>query len=285
MVVSTIFEPTLEGDMPYCSNGELIIYFETFGKPDDPTLVLINGLSNQCIHYRHGLVENFVDAGFHVVRFDNRDVGLSSDGPEGYTLSDMAGDVVALIDHLGIPQVHVFGVSLGGMIAQTFAIDHPTRCVSLISVMSTTGDPDVGHPTEDARALLLTPGATDRDGAIAAHLAGQRVWGSPGHVDEELQKRIAGEAFDRASRPAGVARQYQAARRDGSRSDRLQRVTTRTLVLHGTADTLIDISGGRRTAEVVPKSRLVEIEGMGHDYPEVFWPVLVGETAAHALRS
>jgi len=285
VVDSTTFERTQEGDVPYCANGDLNIYFETFGSPTDATLVLINGLSNQCIHYRRELVEKFVEASFHVIRFDNRDVGLSSDGPEGYSLSDMASDVLALIDHLGIGQAHVFGVSLGGMIAQTFAIDHPKRCASLTSVMSTTGDPDVGRPNEEARVLLLTPGATSREAAIAAHLAGQGVWGSPGYVDEERQARIAGEAFDRACRPAGVARQYQAARRDGSRSERLRRITTRTLVIHGTADTLIDVSGGRRTAEVVPNARLVEIEGMGHDYPEVFWPVLVGETAAHALGS
>jgi pimeloyl-ACP methyl ester carboxylesterase len=271
--------------MPFCTHGDLSIYFETFGNPTEPTLVLINGLSNQCIHYRVELVEKFVEAGFHVIRFDNRDVGLSSDGPDGYSLSDMAGDVLAVLDHTEIEKAHVFGVSLGGMIAQTFAIDHPTRCSSLISVMSTTGDPDVGRPTEEARVLLLTPGAVSRTAAIAAHLAGQRVWGSPGHVDEQLQARIAGEAFDRACRPAGVARQYQAARRDGSRSARLRGVTSPTLVLHGTADTLIDISGGRRTAEVIPHSRLVEIPGMGHDYPEVFWPVLVGEAAAHALGS
>lgn len=271
--------------MPYCVNGDLNIYFETFGRIEDPTLVLVNGLSNQCIHYRVELVDQFVDAGFHVVRFDNRDVGLSSDGPEGYTLSDMANDVVAILDHLDIDTAHVFGVSLGGMIAQTFAIEHPKRCASLISVMSTTGDPDVGRPTEEARTLLLTPGATDRDAAIAAHLAGQRVWGSPGQVDEDLQARIAGEAFDRACRPDGVARQYHAARRDGSRTERLRRVTVPTLVIHGTADTLIDISGGRRTADALPNARFVQVEGMGHDYPRAFWPVLVGETAAHALGS
>lgn len=271
--------------MPTCTSGDLEIHYETFGDTTHPTLVLINGLSNQCIHYRVELCEAFVGAGFHVVRFDNRDVGLSSDGPDGYTLSDMAEDVVAVLDHLGLAQAHVFGVSLGGMIAQTVAIDHPDRCASLISVMSTTGDPDVGRPTEEAKALLLTPGTTQRDLAIAAHLAGQRVWGSPGHVDEELQAQIAAEAFDRACRPAGVARQYGAARRDGSRSERLRTVSRPTLVMHGTADTLIDISGGRRTAEVIPGARFVAIDGMGHDYPPVFWPVLVGETARHALGS
>lgn len=271
--------------MPSCRNGDVAVYYETFGDPGDPTLVLINGLGNQCIHYRVEFCRAFVEAGFHVVRLDNRDVGLSADGPEGYGLSDMADDVVAVLDAARIPRAHIFGVSLGGMIAQTVAIEHPGRVASLISVMSTTGDRDVGQPTPAAKELLLTPGAADRDGAIAAHLAGQRVWGSPGHVDEELQARIAGEAFDRACRPAGVARQYHAARRDGSRSARLARVTVPTLVLHGTADTLIDASGGRRTAEVVPGARLVLIEGMGHDYPRHFWPRLMGETAAHALGS
>lgn len=271
--------------MPVCRSSGVEIYFETFGDPERPTLVLINGLGNQCIHYRPELCARFVEAGFHVVRFDNRDVGLSSDDPDGYGLTDMAGDVVAVLDHLHIERAHIFGVSLGGMIAQTVAIEHPRRVASLISVMSTTGDPDVGRPSDAARTLLLTPGATERTAAIAAHLAGQRVWGSPGHVDEELQARIAGEAFDRACRPAGVARQYHAARRDGSRSERLSRLSVPTLVLHGTADTLIDASGGRRTAEVVPGSRLVLIEGMGHDYPEYFWSRLVGETAAHALGS
>lgn len=269
--------------MPTCRSGDLDIYFETYGETHAPTLVLINGLGNQCIHYRVGLIEGFVKAGFHVLRFDNRDVGLSSDGPEGYTLSDMACDVVSILDHLGIERAHVFGVSLGGMIAQTVAIDHPSRCASLISVMSTTGDLDVGRPTDEARSLLLTPGATERSAAIESHLAGQRVWGSPDHVDEELQARIAGEAFDRACRPAGVARQYQAARRDGSRTGRLRGIRVPTLVIHGTADTLIDPSGGQRTAEAVPNARLAMIEGMGHDYPSVFWPALVGETVAHAL--
>ena len=271
--------------MPKCPSGSLDIYFETYGSRADPTLVLINGLGNQCIHYRVEMVEEFVAAGFHVVRFDNRDVGWSSDGPQEYGLSEMAGDVRALLDHLEVPSAHVFGVSLGGMIAQTFAVEHAARCASLISVMSTTGDSDVGRPSDRARQLLLTPGATDRESAVASHLEGQRVWGSPGLVDFERQARIAGEAFDRACRPEGVARQYRAARRDGSRTDRLRTVTAPTLVIHGTEDTLIDISGGIRTAEVVPNARLRIIEGMGHDYPEALWGVLVGETAAHALGS
>jgi pimeloyl-ACP methyl ester carboxylesterase len=185
---------------------------------------------------------------------------------------------------LRIERAHVMGFSLGGMIVQTAAIEHSSRLLSATSVMSTTGDPDVGHPTPAARELLLRKGSTDRQSAIEAHLAGQRTWGSPNHVEWDVQTRLAGEFFDRACRPDGVARQYQAARRDGSRTTRLATVSIPFLVLHGTADTLIDISGGRRTAEAVPRSRFVAIEGMGHDYPRHFWPRLASEFD-HFVRS
>ena len=265
--------------MAFAENAELSIYFETFGDIADPTLVLINGLSNQCIAYRPEFCKMFVAAGFHVVRFDNRDVGLSSDGPIGYSLKDMASDVLAILDQLQIATAQVFGVSLGGMIAQTFAIEFPDRCSSLISVMSTTGDSDVGRPTTEARDLLMTPGSTDRNTAIDLHLAGKRVWGSPAHFDEQLERQFAGEVFDRACRPAGVGRQFQASRADRSRSERLRQLVVRTLVIHGDCDTLIDISGGKRTAEVIPHARFLEITGMGHDYPEYFWTKIV--TAVH----
>ena len=269
--------------MTFAENAELSIYFETFGNIADPTLVLINGLGNQCIAYRNEFCEMFVDAGFHVVRFDNRDVGLSSDGPDGYFLRDMASDVISILDSLHVKKAHVFGVSLGGMIAQTFAIYYPDRCASLISVMSTTGDSDVGRPTDEARELLLTPGSTQRDQAIELHLAGKKVWGSPGHVDESLERQFAGEVFDRACRPAGVGRQFQASRADRSRTERLRQLVVPTLVIHGDCDTLIDISGGKRTAEVIPHARFLEITGMGHDYPEYFWANLVTAVQEHRL--
>jgi pimeloyl-ACP methyl ester carboxylesterase len=264
-VFSIISPRTQVADMAFAKNAELSIYFETFGNIADPTLVLINGLGNQCIAYRSDFCELFVEAGFHVVRFDNRDVGLSSDGPEGYSLKDMASDAVAVLDDLAIKKAHVFGVSLGGMIAQTFAIYFPDRCASLMSVMSTTGDPDVGRPTDEARELLLTPGSTRRDLAIELHLAGKRVWGSPGHIDEASERTFAGEVFDRACRPAGVGRQFKASRADRSRTERLRLLHVPTLVIHGDRDTLIDISGGIRTAEVIPHARFLEIKGMGHD--------------------
>jgi len=271
--------------VPIARNGSLEIYYEVFGRDDDPLLILVNGLGNQCIAYRSGLIDEFVQRGFRVARFDNRDVGLSSDGPDGYTLGDMASDAVAVLDAIGDARAHFFGASLGGMIVQTVAIEHAQRALSITSVMSTTGGRDVGGPTEEARELLLTPGSTDRDKAIELHLAGQKVWGSPGLVEWEAQRQIAGELFDRACRPESVARQYHAARADRSRTDRLRAVTVPFLVLHGTADTLIDISGGRRTAEVVPNATFVAIEGMGHDWPRHFWPRLADEVARFALQS
>lgn len=271
--------------MAVARNGGIDLHYETFGHDDDPVLILVNGLGNQCPSFREEMCLAFVEAGVRVVRFDNRDVGLSSDGPDDYTLSDMAGDVVAVADAVGADRFHVMGFSLGGMIVQTLAIDASSRLLSATSVMSTTGDPDVGRPTDEARRLLLTPGSSDRATAVASHLAGQRVWGSPGLVEWEVQEELAGLLFDRACRPDGVARQYRAARRDGSRSSRLAAVRVPFLVLHGTADTLIDISGGRRTAEVVPGARFVPIEGMGHDYPAAFWPRLVAEFTSFALQS
>ena len=277
--------PTQEDDVGLAINGNVRLFHESFGSPSDPTLLLVNGLGNQCLSFRDEMCELFVEQGYRVVRFDNRDVGLSTECSDEYSLSDMARDAVAVLDALDVERAHVMGFSLGGMIVQTLAIEHGSRLLSATSVMSTTGDPDVGHPTPEARELLLTKGSNDRSAAIEAHLAGQRVWGSPGHVEWDVQADLAGHLFDRACRPEGVGRQYRAARRDGSRSARLSAVRVPVLVLHGTADTLIDASGGRRTAEVVPGARYVEIEGMGHDYPRHFWPRLVAEFHEFVLQS
>lgn len=271
--------------MRYAVNGNVRLFHESFGSPADPTLLLVNGLGNQSLSFRDELCEAFVARGYRVIRFDNRDVGLSTECSEDYSLSDMARDAVAVLDAVGVERAHVMGFSLGGMIVQTLAIEHPSRLESATSVMSTTGDPDVGHPSPEARQLLLTKGTTDRSATIEAHLAGQRVWGSPGHVEWEVQAELAGRLFDRACRPDGVARQYRAARRDGSRSARLATVRVPLLVMHGNADTLIDVSGGRRTADVVPGARYVEIDGMGHDYPRHFWPRLVAEFHEFVLQS
>jgi pimeloyl-ACP methyl ester carboxylesterase len=271
--------------MPEARHGDCTLYYEAFGSPADPTLLLVNGLGSQCINYAMDWCEMWADAGFRVVRFDNRDVGLSThftDAPLDdqracYRLADMAGDAIAVLDAVGVDRAHVMGLSMGGMIVQQLAIHHRERLHTVTSVMSRTGEPEYGQSTPEAYAILTGPPATDRESAIERHVAGQRVWGSPAFVDEERWRREAAAAYDRCFDPGGVARQFFAVGASGSWASELPAVTTPTLVMHGTADTLIDISGGRRTAELIPGSRFVAIDGMGHDYPPQFWQRWVDE--------
>jgi pimeloyl-ACP methyl ester carboxylesterase len=267
----------------YATNGDCSLYYETFGSPGDPTVLLVNGLGSQCINYAVEWCAMMVAEGLQVVRFDNRDVGLSThftDAPAGanaYELTDMAADAIAVLDALGVERAHVMGLSMGGMIVQQLAIHHRDRILSMISVMSRTGEPEFGQSSDEAYALLTSPQAAGRDAAVERGIAGQRVWGSPDHRDEERARELAARAYDRCSDPAGVGRQFLAVGAAGSWADELPGVTTPTLVMHGTADTLIDISGGRRTAELIPGARFVAIEGMGHDYPPELWRRLTDE--------
>jgi pimeloyl-ACP methyl ester carboxylesterase len=257
--------------MAMALNGSCEIYYESFGEQSDPTLLLVNGLGSQCINYDEDWCAMFAARGLRVVRFDNRDVGLSSRVHERYTLSDMAVDAVAVLDAIGVERAHVMGLSMGGMIVQTMAIEHPDRLLSMTSVMSRTGEPGYGESTPEAFALLTAPPATDRESAVAASIAGQRVWGSPEFADEDRWRRTAERAFDRSFDPSGVGRQFMAVAASPPRADGLRAVTTPTLVMHGDKDTLIDINGGRRTAELIPGARFEVIEGMGHDYPPQLW--------------
>ena len=277
--------------MPHATNDDCTIYYETFGSPDDPTLLLVNGLGSQCINYAAEWCEMFVAAGFHVIRFDNRDVGLSThftDAPAdehgaAYRLADMAADAVAVLDAVGVERAHVMGLSMGGMIVQHLAIHHRDRLLSMVTVMSRTGEAAYGTSTPEALARLTGAPATDRDSAIASSIEGLHIWGSPEFADEARWAADAGRAFDRAFDPAGVGRQYFAVGASGSWADDLPGVTTPTLVMHGTNDTLIDISGGRRTAELIPGATFVAIEGMGHDYPPQLWSRWVDEISGFCL--
>jgi pimeloyl-ACP methyl ester carboxylesterase len=277
--------------MPEAINGDCTIYYETFGSGSDPTLLLVNGLGSQCINYATGWCEMLVAAGFHVIRFDNRDVGLSThftDAPldehsAAYRIIDMADDAIAVLDAAGVERAHVVGLSMGGMIVQHLAIHHRERLLSMVSVMSRTGESGYGQSTPEALARLTGAPATDRASAIANSIEGMRIWGSPEFADAERCAADAGRAFDRCFDPAGVGRQYTAVVATGSWADQLPGVTTPTLVMHGTADTLIDISGGERTAELIPGARFVAIEGMGHDYPPQLWQRWVDEIAGFCL--
>ena len=259
--------------MAVAHNGDVELYYEVFGDPGDPTLLLVNGLGSQCINFPVEWCEMFVARGYQVVRFDNRDVGLSSklDDVE-YALADMARDAVAVLDAVGVERAHVMGLSMGGMIVQRLAIDHADRLLSVTSVMSRTGEPEYGQSSPEALAVLTAKPATSRDEAIDNHVAAIGIYGSdPAWLDEADLRARAAAAYDRCFCPAGVGRQMMAVLADAPRADALREVQLPVLVIHGSRDTLIEPSGGRRTAELIPGARYVEIEGMGHDYPPAVW--------------
>ena len=259
--------------MASARNGDVELYWESFGSESDPTLLLVNGLGSQCVSYEVEWCELFVAEGLRVLRMDNRDVGLSShlEGGPHYSLSDMAADVVAVLDAAGVARAHVMGLSMGGMIVQTLAIEHPDRLLSVTSVMSGTGDAAGTQSSPEAQAHLFTPPPPGRDAAIEHAVAGLRIWGSPDFADEERWRAAAARAYDRAFDPKGIGRQMAAVGSSPSRVEALGKVTLPFLVLHGDKDTLIDQAAGRRTAEAVPGARFVLIEGMGHDYPPQLW--------------
>jgi pimeloyl-ACP methyl ester carboxylesterase len=269
--------------MATARNGQDEIYYESFGESTDPTLLLVNGLGSQCINYAPEWCEMFRQEGFHVVRFDNRDVGLSTKPDAEYTLADMANDAVAVLDAVGADAAHVMGCSMGGMIVQRMAIDHPDRLLSLTSVMSRTGEPGYGDSSPAALAFLTAPPASSRSEYIDNQVAAHHVYGSkPEWLDDDAIRARAAAAYDRCFNPPGVRRQMMAVAHDGSRAEGLAELDLPTLVIHGSRDTLIDPSGGRRTAELIPGARYVEIDGMGHDYPPPVWPEWVDAWSAFA---
>lgn len=265
------------------ANGDVELYFETFGPEDSPVLVLVNGLGSQCINFKTELCEKFVSEGFRVVRFDNRDVGLSThlEDDARYTIDDMAADAFAVLDAVGVQQAHVAGWSMGGMIVQSMAIGHPERILSMTSVMSAPG-PLVGERDEDVVAAFMAPPATTREEAAERQLAGLKAWGSPAFFDAERITADAYAAFDRCWDPGGRQRQAMAVGYSPSREDALRSLKVPTLVVHGDADRLVPIEFGRRTAELVPGARFEVVEGMGHDYPPQHWDRMVELISGHA---
>lgn len=277
---------------------------ETAG-PTAPTVVLVHGLGCQLIQWPKPLVEQLVAGGFRVLRFDNRDVGLSKlhDPPRplrhslwdlarwrlgarlqsAYTLSDMAGDVIALLDHLGVQQAHVAGASMGGMITQVLAIEQGARLKSATVIMSTSGNRSVGGAKPAVRkALMQRPTSTNRD-VVIDHLAGNwallqgRGYTTP---EDEIREQVAA-CFDRGMNPAGFIRQLQAILNAPNREAALAAVTTPTLVLHGTDDPLVNVSGGKAVAKAIPGARLELIDGWGHDLPVALLPRIGDLMLAH----
>jgi pimeloyl-ACP methyl ester carboxylesterase len=261
--------------MPSAHVGELTIEYRTHGDPTDPPIVLIRGLGTQLIEWPDELIAAFVQAGLYVVTFDNRDAGLSSSVPEGYRLEDMAHDVVGLLDALDLPQAHVFGISLGGMVAQHLAIAHAQRMHSLISVMSSPGDAPLPPPRPEIVEALADEGVTRAD-VIERGVKSRLLFGSAGYPEpEDVRRRAAEAAYDRAFRPEGVARQRRAFIADGSRVERLRNVHIPTLVIHGADDPLVPVAAGHATARAIPGAALVVIPGMGHNIPAALAPRIV----------
>jgi len=282
--------------------GQVTLAYETFGSPDDPPLVLVMGVATQMLAWPDEFCRRLADAGFHVIRFDNRDIGLSthlddlgmpdllsllSGGPRTapYLLADMADDTAGLFDALGLDRVHLVGISMGGMIAQEVALRHGHRLASLTSVMSTPSA-SVGEPTPEAQAVLLAPPVTTAEQAAERAVTTYRVVGSPGYpLDEEWLREIGAEAFRRSNDLAGAVRQLAAILASPDRRPGLRSLTVPTLVIHGEDDPLVQIEGGRATADSVPGARLVTYPGMGHDLPEALWPAITGEIVDHARRN
>jgi pimeloyl-ACP methyl ester carboxylesterase len=273
--------------MPTAHVNGIDIEYLSDGDPDDPALLLVMGLGAQLTAWPQGFVDLLRERGFFVIRFDNRDCGLSStfegtpdfvalfggDGSSApYHVEDMADDAAALLRDIGAIRTHVVGASMGGMITQALVINHPDLFVSACSIMSTTGDRSVGAPTAEATEALMRPPATSRAEFIDGSVQGSLVIGSPGYpTDETLLRERAGAAYDRSYRPEGTARQLAAILASPDRTEGLGRVRMPFLVVHGEDDPLVTVSGGRATAEAVAGSRLLTFPGMGHDLPEALW--------------
>ena len=284
-----------------CDIGDgITLCYERFGDASDPPVLLVMGLATQMIAWREEFCEQLVERGFHVVRFDNRDIGRSThmDGirwptlrnlllrrfsRRQYTLADMADDTAGLIRNLGIAPAHVVGASMGGMIAQTLAARHPELVRSLTSIMSTTGSRVKGQPHPTVYRNLLGSSPREREAYADFVVKTYGLVGSPGFERDEVAIRELGlRSFDRGRNPAGVARQMGAILKSGNRTAELRTIKAPTLVLHGDRDKLVNVSGGRATAAAIPDAKLRIIEGMGHDLPRGAWDQIIGAIAEHA---
>ncbi len=287
-------------------NG-LRLAHDRFGNPHDPALLLIMGLGTQMIAWDEAFCTQLAGRGFHVIRFDNRDIGLSthlsdagvpdigrllgqamlgmpvSAGSVPYTLADMADDSVGLLDTLGVRTAHVVGASMGGAIAQEITLRYPERVRSMVSIMSASGAPGLPGPTPQAMQLLTSPSPTDRAGYVARHEQVMRVLrGGADAAEEALDAGRAQRAFDRGLNPAGFVRQFAAILASGSRRERLPSVKTPTLVIHGDADPLVPFACGEDLARHIPGARLLTVPGMGHALPRTVWPEIIGAIDTHA---
>jgi pimeloyl-ACP methyl ester carboxylesterase len=297
--------------MPTAQVNGIEIWYDVIGPEDGKPILLISGVGTQSTRWKDDFVAELNARGYRAIKMDNRDIGLSqkftehgipdfarilADKAAGktpdvpYTLSDMAADGAALLDYLGIDKAHICGFSMGGMIVQLMAIEHPEKVLSMTTVMSNTGNPDLPRATDAAMAALTRPrpdALVDREGAIQSRIETDKVIGSPAYPIPEEELRAHAEAdLDRSIHPTGFSRQYAAILATRDRRAELQKLTMPVSVIHGVEDPLVPVEGGRDTAANCPTAELFEIEGMGHNFPrEVYDQVLAGIDSAVARAS
>ena len=288
--------------MPEAVNGSTTIYYDTKGSSEDPAILLIMGFTEPMTSFRDGFCQLLVEAGNYVIRFDNRDVGLTSktqtDPPDlqaiitavmtgqtppqiPYSLKDMAGDAFAVLDAVSVSSAHVVGVSMGGYIAQTMAITNPERVSSMTSIMSTTGAPGVGIATPEVGANLKSPiGIETKEDAVECSLHNYRLFAGP-LFDEEAHKNLAEANFERNWNPLVTVFQLAAMITGPDRTHDLESIEIPTLVIHGAKDTLVQVDGGKATAAAIKDSRIVIFDEMGHEMPEILWCDITTEILNH----
>ncbi|MFX1571480.1 MAG: alpha/beta fold hydrolase [Promethearchaeota archaeon] len=292
--------------MPRAKFNNIEIEYDTFGDPSSKPLLLINGLGDQMIHWDEEFCKKLVEYSFFVIRFDNRDVGLSTkfekvgepdlmklfmaaqkgekvEAP--YTLEDMADDAVGLLDILNIEKAHICGASMGGMIVQVIAYRHPSRVLSLISIMSSTGNPDLPRPKSEVMQELIKPPPNGREAIIEDGVNRMRIFHGTGiPFDEERARKFVSASYDRSNYQPGYTRQMAAIMATGNRKSALGSINVPTLVIHGSADPLIPLEGGKDTVEAIPKAELLIIEGMGHSLPPEVWPQVINGISKNASK-
>ena len=279
---------------------QLSIEYDTFGNPENPAVVLIMGLATQMIAWHEDLCQQIADDGLFVIRYDNRDVGLSSvldltwpsvmwsvvrhrlglKVRSPYLLKDMAADAIGLLDHLGITKAHFVGASMGGMIAQELAIGWPERTTSITSIMSTTGSPEVGQAEPWAQKLFMAKRPEGREAVIVANIRHRKLL-SGRYFNEDDVRSFAAASYDRSHRPEAALKHLTAVVASGDRTDDLKELDVATLVMHGNQDGLVGFDGGLATAEAITGATFVELDGMGHGLPQELWPEIIGNITKH----
>ena len=292
--------------MPEAINGTTTIHYDTKGNIEDPSILLIMGYTEPMTSFKDGFCQLLLDAGYHVIRFDNRDVCLTSKTQTAppdlqaiitaamtgqappqvpYTLEDMAEDAFAVLDAVGVSSAHIVGVSMGGYIAQTMAITNPKRVMSMTSIMSTTGAPGVGIATPEVGANLKSPiGIDTKEEAVECSLHNYRLFAGP-LFDEEAHRSLAASNYERNWNPLVTLFQLAAMLTGPDRTEDLKSITTPTLVIHGAKDTLVQVDGGKATAAAIKNSRLVIFDEMGHEMPEILWCDITTEILNHLQAS